>query len=217
MKQPVADHDAVVFECDLPEPRDKVWRALTERDLLAAWLMPNNLRAEVGAKFQLDPVGEGVERTPAESAPAEAGPVGVRPVEARPGGTAPVKRSPVKRAPVECEVLEVESGRKLRWRQQEPTDAVSRCVIESVVSFELADLPGGGTLLRVVHDGFTTVGLANVGLANVQLGKMACNTMVLRFRPRTKAVATTVGAITTAGLTTAASATSVLCSFRQAA
>ena len=27
MKQTVSD--AVVFECDLPEPRDKVWRALT--------------------------------------------------------------------------------------------------------------------------------------------------------------------------------------------
>ena len=55
----------------------------------------------------------------------------------------------------ECEVLEAEPGRNLRWRQREPV----RCrsprdhMVESVVSFELADLPGGGTHLRVVHDG----------------------------------------------------------------
>ena len=129
------DSDAVVLECELPEPRAKVWRALTEKELLAAWLLPNDIRPandiepdhdiepehdvepehdfrpEVGAKFHLAP------------------------------GT-------------ECEILHVEPGKTLRWRQVEPSDAHR---VESVVSFELADLPDGGTRLRVVHDQFRAV------------------------------------------------------------
>ena len=35
-----ADDDTVVVECDLPEPPEKVWRALTEPELLAQWLTP---------------------------------------------------------------------------------------------------------------------------------------------------------------------------------
>jgi uncharacterized protein YndB with AHSA1/START domain len=93
---------------------------LTEKELLAAWLLPNDIRPEVGAKFQLEPA-------------------------------------------TKCEVLEAEPGRKLRWRQREPSDAVSPdYVVESFVSFELADLPNGGTRLRVVHDGFATVATASV-------------------------------------------------------
>jgi uncharacterized protein YndB with AHSA1/START domain len=130
MKQTVGD--AVVFECELPEPRDKVWRALTDKELLAAWLLPNDIRPQVGAKFQLEPA-------------------------------------------IECEVLEAEEGRTLRWRQREPADAVApRHFVESVVSFELADLPGGGTHLRVVHDQFRAV---------------ARSATVLRFPARTQAVA----------------------------
>ena len=130
MKQTVADDEAVVFECDLPEPREKVWRALTERELLAKWLLPNDLRPEVGAKFNLRPA------TSAE--------------------------------PIECEVLQVDPGRTLCWRQREPADAA---YVESVVRFDLTDLPEGGTHLRVVHDGFTIV---------------ARKSNVVSFRPRTK-------------------------------
>jgi uncharacterized protein YndB with AHSA1/START domain len=133
MKQ--TDSDAVVLECDLPEPRDKVWRALTEKELLAAWLLPNDIRPEVGTKFQLEPS-------------------------------------------TECEVLEAEPGRTLRWRQREPADAASsRQYVESVVSFELADLPGGGTHLRVVHDGFKAV---------------TCTATVLEFPARTRATFTSL-------------------------
>lgn len=32
--------DSLVFECDLEEPPEKVWRALTEPELLEAWLTP---------------------------------------------------------------------------------------------------------------------------------------------------------------------------------
>ena len=32
--------EPVLIECDLPEPPEKVWRALTEPKLVAAWLTP---------------------------------------------------------------------------------------------------------------------------------------------------------------------------------
>jgi uncharacterized protein YndB with AHSA1/START domain len=38
--------DAVVTECDLPEAPEKVWKALTAPELLAAWL-PEALNCEV--------------------------------------------------------------------------------------------------------------------------------------------------------------------------
>jgi uncharacterized protein YndB with AHSA1/START domain len=143
MKQ--TDSDAVVLECDLAEPRDKVWRALTEKELLAAWLLPNDMRPEVGAKFHLEPA-------PAGGEPLAVGEPGAGSI-ARAVGEARVACKPI-----ECEVLEAEPGRTLRWRQREPVDVVvPRQFVESVVSFELTDLPDGGTHLRVVHDGFKAV------------------------------------------------------------
>jgi len=50
--------DAVVVDCDLEEPPHKVWRALTEADLLAAWLGPNDIRPEVGHRFEVRPDAE---------------------------------------------------------------------------------------------------------------------------------------------------------------
>ena len=35
----------------LPHPPEKVWRAITEPDLIARWLMPNDFRLEIGHKF----------------------------------------------------------------------------------------------------------------------------------------------------------------------
>jgi uncharacterized protein YndB with AHSA1/START domain len=43
--------ESIVVECDLPESPAQVWRALTEPELLSAWLMPNDIRPEVGARF----------------------------------------------------------------------------------------------------------------------------------------------------------------------
>jgi uncharacterized protein YndB with AHSA1/START domain len=42
----------IEVEYQLPQAPAKVWRALTESDLLARWLMPNDFRAEVGHRFQ---------------------------------------------------------------------------------------------------------------------------------------------------------------------
>jgi uncharacterized protein YndB with AHSA1/START domain len=50
---------SIVVEYDLPRPPEKVWRALTEPELLAAWLMPNDIRPTVGHRFtfRAQPIG----------------------------------------------------------------------------------------------------------------------------------------------------------------
>jgi uncharacterized protein YndB with AHSA1/START domain len=52
--------EKLVFECTLADAPEKVWRALTTPELIAAWLAPNDFRAEQGARFFLDDTtGEG--------------------------------------------------------------------------------------------------------------------------------------------------------------
>lgn len=44
--------DSIAFELDLAHPPEKVWRALTEPELLAEWLLPViGFRLEHGAEF----------------------------------------------------------------------------------------------------------------------------------------------------------------------
>jgi uncharacterized protein YndB with AHSA1/START domain len=38
----------------LPCPADRVWRALTDPDLIARWLMPNDFKLEAGHRFAID-------------------------------------------------------------------------------------------------------------------------------------------------------------------
>lgn len=44
---------SIAFECELPEPPSKVWRALTTPEIVSEWLFPTDLRAEQGAGFVL--------------------------------------------------------------------------------------------------------------------------------------------------------------------
>lgn len=46
---------AIDLECDLPEPPEKVWRALSEPKWLGRWLLPTDLRAFPGARFSFRP------------------------------------------------------------------------------------------------------------------------------------------------------------------
>jgi uncharacterized protein YndB with AHSA1/START domain len=45
------DTQAIIVEYELAHPPAKVWRALTDSKLVASWLMPNDLRPEVGHRF----------------------------------------------------------------------------------------------------------------------------------------------------------------------
>jgi len=60
MNQKYESTQSVVVECELPEPPEKVWRALTESALLAQWLLPNDIRPEVGQRFRFQ-AGRGAE------------------------------------------------------------------------------------------------------------------------------------------------------------
>jgi uncharacterized protein YndB with AHSA1/START domain len=119
MKHTPPAAEPIVFECDLPHSPALVWRALTERDLLGAWLLPNDMRPKVGARFSFERAGQ------------------------QPGSS------------IDCEVLEVEPNRTLRWRQTEDGDSdLGWRSVTSVVTIELTDNPAGGTHLRLVHGQF---------------------------------------------------------------
>lgn len=100
------DANAVVVEADLEAAPEKVWRALSEPDLLGAWLLPNDIHPQPGERFAFDDEG----------------------------------------GRIDCEVLEAEPGRSLRYSWREADAGVG-----SEVSFVLTPTPTGGTHLRVVH------------------------------------------------------------------
>ncbi|TGQ72757.1 MAG: SRPBCC domain-containing protein [Mesorhizobium sp.] len=121
--------DAIEFECELAEPPEKVWRALTVPELLTAWMMPNDIVPETGGRF------------------AFAGPD----------------------APIECEILDAEPERLLRysWRERSrPDDPARQEPLDSTVTFTLARTVSGGTHLRIVHDGFACRALPAVAMAS---------------------------------------------------
>ena len=50
--------EAIRTDSFFPHPPEKVWRALTDPELLASWLMPNDFEPRVGHQFtfRTDPV-----------------------------------------------------------------------------------------------------------------------------------------------------------------
>lgn len=54
----------LVFECELREPPPTVWKALTDSQLLAKWLLPNDFRPEAGRRFTFSSL-ESIEGVPA--------------------------------------------------------------------------------------------------------------------------------------------------------
>jgi uncharacterized protein YndB with AHSA1/START domain len=46
-----AESRSIAFEYELDEPVEKVWRALTTPEIVAEWLLPNDLETEEGARF----------------------------------------------------------------------------------------------------------------------------------------------------------------------
>ncbi|RWI20476.1 SRPBCC domain-containing protein [Mesorhizobium sp.] len=128
--------DSIEFECELPDPPEKVWRALTVPDLLAAWMMPNDIKPEVGSRFAF--------------AKAD--------------------------APIECEILDAEPERLLRysWRER-PAPGNTANPLDSFVTFTLDRTISGGTHLRIVHDGFGRVATPAVAGACCRLSLNAHN------------------------------------------
>jgi uncharacterized protein YndB with AHSA1/START domain len=53
MTNPAASTHSVVIERDLPHPPEKVWRALTQSNLIQQWLMENDFEPTLGHKFNL--------------------------------------------------------------------------------------------------------------------------------------------------------------------
>jgi uncharacterized protein YndB with AHSA1/START domain len=53
-------NEQIVVEYAFPEAPSKVWRALTEPELLAGWLMPNDIAPVVGHRFSFrtQPMGD---------------------------------------------------------------------------------------------------------------------------------------------------------------
>jgi uncharacterized protein YndB with AHSA1/START domain len=73
-------------------------------------------------------------------------------------------------APIECEILDVEPERLLRysWRERPaPGDAADP--LDSFVTFTLDRTISGGTHLRIVHDGFGRVATPAVAGAGCRL------------------------------------------------
>jgi uncharacterized protein YndB with AHSA1/START domain len=73
MSQAHVDTETIVADYDLDEPPHKVWRALTEPALMAAWLGANDIEPIVGHRFRV------------ASAPGAHGPVECEVLEAEPG------------------------------------------------------------------------------------------------------------------------------------
>ena len=138
--------DTLAFECDLPDAPEKVWRALTVPELLAAWMMPNDIKPETGSRF------------------AFAGPD----------------------APIECEVLDAEPGRLLRYSWRERSDNGDANGLDSIVTFTLARTVSGGTHLRIVHDGFARTAMPAVAMAGA-----GCSLSLGSRNPRRPAAANT--------------------------
>lgn len=54
MIDPAAETRTLVVEREFAHPPERVWRALTQSDLLAEWIMPNDFRAAVGERFAMN-------------------------------------------------------------------------------------------------------------------------------------------------------------------
>ena len=52
MTTPESDMSSVVMEREMPYPAEKIWRALTEGQLIKQWLLDNDFEPVVGRKFK---------------------------------------------------------------------------------------------------------------------------------------------------------------------
>ena len=89
----------IEFDVVLPHSPEKVWRALTDSEVLAKWLMPNNFKPRIGYRFQFQPSRKVTQIKPDDS-------------EGEPGGVVGAR----------CEVVEMDAPFRLAYTWREPTD-----------------------------------------------------------------------------------------------
>ena len=53
MTNPATETLSVIVEREMPYPPEKIWRALTQPQLIAEWLMKNDFKPAVGHRFNL--------------------------------------------------------------------------------------------------------------------------------------------------------------------
>lgn len=111
-----AETQSISLEYDLPHPPTKVWLTLTEPELLAKWIMVNDMRPLVGHSF-----------------------------------TFKAEPTPWWDGIVNCEVLEVELHKRLRYSWRSGPESSP---LDTVVTFTLTPTPSGGTRLMLEHSGF---------------------------------------------------------------
>jgi uncharacterized protein YndB with AHSA1/START domain len=66
----IDEANTVVVETDIEAPPERVWRALSEPDLAAAWLAPGEMSTEPGDRFTLDDDGRKIDCEVLEAEPA---------------------------------------------------------------------------------------------------------------------------------------------------
>lgn len=106
----------IVIEQELSHAPEKVWRTLTEPELLEKWIMVNDIRPLVGHRFTF--------RAPP---------------------------TPWWNGIVNCEVLEIDPPKRLRYSWRSGTESAP---LDTVVTWTLAPTPSGGTRLTLEHSGF---------------------------------------------------------------
>lgn len=126
---------SLVFECDFEEEPEKVWRALTEPQLLEAWLTERATARTGSAEVQ---AARGIDRRDTWDRRAR---------------------------PRKYEILTAEPHRLLRYRwldrESATVDPGSR-EVHSIVTVELTPGPGGGTHMRLTHGEFRILSTAPV-------------------------------------------------------
>lgn len=154
MKATPDSSDSLMFECDLEEPPEKVWRALTEPALLAAWLTTEALPVTGG--------GPASQEEPPVSDAAQ--------------GRDRNERADHRDGRSECEILTAEPHRLLRYRWRERESGAGEPggrEVQSVVTVELAPCPAGGTHLRLTHGEFRIVSAAPVATTSARIVPIA--------------------------------------------
>lgn len=150
MKATPDSADSLVFECDIDEPPEKVWRALTEPRLLEAWLPTDHCRRTDSPREAAAPTFPPPAMKPGERSDRVDGKTGLDVREGPAGST-------------DYEIMTAEPNRRVRYRWRDRESGVGDSdgrEVHSVVTVELAPCPTGGTRLRLTHGEFRIVAAA---------------------------------------------------------